>query len=121
MGFAIPISDVEELIKTLINGENDTTGPSLGIEGYMTNSGNIASYRLPEGFYISKITTGGNADKSEIEIGNIITEIDNNKITSIETIKKVLNKKQKGDNVILKIKYASRNEYKEKEITIALN
>ena len=121
MGFAIPISDVENIIKDLINGKNDTGGLTLGIEGYMTNSGNIASYRLPEGFYVSAITKDGNADKSELEIGNIITEIDNNKVTSLENIKKVLNKKEKGDNVKLKIKYASRNEYKEKEITITLN
>ena len=117
MGFAIPISDVESLIEDLINGKNDEGRVTLGIEGYMTNSG----YRLPEGFYVSSITDGGNADKSDLEIGNIITEIDNNKVTSIETIRKVLNKKEKGDKVTLKIKYASKNEYKEKEITITLN
>ena len=120
MGFAIPISDVEELIKILIKGENDTGGLTLGIEGYMTNSVSVASYKLPEGFYISAITKNGNAEKSELEIGNIIIEIDSNKVTSLETIKKVLNKKEKGDTVKLKIKYASRNEYKDKEITITL-
>ena len=121
MGFAIPITDVEELIKKLINGENDSESLTLGIEGYMTNSGNIANYKLPEGFYISSIIKDGNADKSELEIGNIITEIDNNKVTSLDTIKKVLNKKEKGDKVTLKIKYTSRNEYKEKEIILTLN
>ena len=121
MGFAIPISDVEDIIEKLINGENDTGGLTLGIEGYMTNSGNIASYRLPEGFYVSTIVSGGNAEKSDLEIGNIITEIDGNKVTSLEVIRKVLNKKEQGDEVTLKVKYASRNEYKEKEITITLN
>ena len=121
MGFAIPISDVEELIKILIKGENDTGGVTLGIEGYMTNVGNIASYRLPEGFYVSSIIKDGNADKSDLAIGNIIIEIDNNKVTSLETIKKILNKKNKGDKVTLKVKYADRNEYKEKEIIIELN
>ena len=121
MGFAIPISDVKELIETLIKGNNDSAALTLGISGYMTNSGDIANYNLPEGFYVSSIVSGGNADKSELEIGNIITEIDNNKITSVETIKKVLNKKDKGDIVTLKVKYASRNEYKEKEIVITLN
>ena len=121
MGFAIPISDVETIIKDLINGKNDEGGVRLGIEGYMTNSGLISSYNLPEGFYISTITKGGNAENSELEIGNIITEIDSTKITSIDTLRKVLNKKEKGDQVTLKIKYASRNEYKEKEVTITLN
>ena len=59
--------------------------------------------------------------KSELEIGNIITEEDGSKVTSIESIRKVLNSKNKGDKIVLKVKYASRNEYKEKEITIELN
>ena len=121
MGFAIPISDVEEIIEKLIKGENDEGALTLGIEGYMTNSGDIVNYRLPEGFYISAITKDGNADKTELEIGNILTEIDGNKITSVETIKKVLNQKNKGDKVTLKVKYVSKNEYKEKEIIITLN
>ncbi len=121
MGFAIPISDVESIIKTLINGKDDEGGVLLGIEGYMTTSGSIASYNLPKGFYVSAITKNGNADKSELEIGNIITEIDNNEVTSIETIRKVLNKKEKGDKITLKVKYVSRNTYKEKTITITLN
>ena len=121
MGFAIPISDVEDIIQTLIKGENDTANLTLGIEGYMTNSGNLVNYGLPEGFYVSKIVSGGNADKSELDIGNIITEIDNNKVTSLETIKKILNNKNKNEKVTLKIKYPNRNEYKEKEITITLN
>ena len=120
MGFAIPISDVESIIEKLIKGENDDSGVTLGVEGYMTNSGMISNYKLPEGFYISSITKGSNAENSELEIGNIITEIDNTKITSFETLKKVISKKEKGDKVTIKIKYASRNEYKEKEITITL-
>ena len=121
MGFAIPISDVESIIKELINGKNDEGGVSLGIEGYITNSQVTANYNLPEGFYISKIVSGGNADKSELEIGNIITKIDNKKVNSIETIKKVLNDKEKGDKVKLTVSYASKNEYKEKEVTVTLN
>ena len=121
MGFAIPISDVEPIIETLIKGENDNSGVLLGIEGYMTTSSTLSNYRMPEGLYVSVITDGGNASKSELEIGNIITEIDNNKVTSIDVIRKVLNKKSKGDKVTLKVKYVSRNEYKEKEIIVELN
>ena len=121
MGFAIPISDVESVIKNLINGKDDNEGLSLGIEGYMTNEGAIANYNLPSGFYISGIQAGSNASKSELEIGNIITEIEGNKVTSVNTIRKVLNKKEKGETIKIKIKYASKNEYKEKEITITLS
>ena len=117
MGFAIPISDVKDILENLINGENDDSAMTLGIEGYMTNS----NYRLPSGFYISSITEGGNADSSELEIGNIITEVDGNQVTSVDTIKKVLNQKNKGDKITLKVMYVSKNEYKEKEVTIKLS
>ena len=121
MGFAIPISDIESIIETLIKGEDDKGGVLLGIEGYMTNSDTLSGYNLPEGFYVSAISKDGNAYASDLEIGNIIIEIDGNKVTSLESIKKVLNKKEKGDKVKLKVKYASRNEYKEKEITITFS
>ncbi len=121
MGFAIPISNVQEIIKDLINGKNGEGALTLGIEGYMTNSTGIANYGLPEGFYIKAISKDGNASNSDLEIGNIITEIDNQKVTSLNVIKKVLNQKNKGDTVTLKVKYPNRNEYKEKEIKITLN
>ena len=121
MGFAIPISDVENIIKDLINGKDDEGALTIGIEGYMTNSNEIMSYGMPTGFYVSAITKGGNAEKSDLDIGNIITEIDGNKVTSLNVIKKVLDKKEKGDKVTLKVKYPSRNEYKEKEIVIVLS
>ena len=122
MGFAIPISDVKTLIEQLIKGENDTSDNlTLGIEGYMTTSQEMAAYRLPTGIYVSSITPGSNASKSELEVGDIITQIDNIEITSIDSIKKVLNQKEKGSKVTLKIKYISRNEYKDKDVIVTLN
>ena len=121
MGFAIPISDVKSIIETLIKGENDDSGVSFGIEGYMTNTGYMANYQFPNGFYVSSIVDGGSASKSELEIGNIITEADNTPITSVETFRKILYKKEKGDTIVLKVKYVSGNEYKEKEIKVLLN
>ena len=120
MGFAIPISEVETLIQTLIKGENDTKALLLGIQGYMTDT-MATNYNLPQGLYIAAINSGSNADKAGLEIGNIITKIDDTTVDSIDDIRKVLNKKEKGDTAILKIKYASGNEYKEKEVKVTLN
>ena len=120
MGFAIPISDVEKIIQELIKGNNDEGGVTLGIEGNMTTNYS-KSDEVPDGFYIMAISKDGNAAKSELEIGNIITEIEGKKVESVETIKKVLNKKEKGDKVTLKVAYANKNEYKEKEIVVELN
>lgn len=114
MGFAIPISDIKEVINTLINGEDDQEGLSLGIEGYMMTN------NTQTGFYVSQIIKDSNAYNSELEIGNIIIKIDNEDVTSISTFKKVLNKKQSGDSITLLVKYPEKNEYKEKEIIVTL-
>lgn len=116
MGFAIPITDIDSLITTLMNGEEETK-PVLGIEGYMTSN---SYYNLPEGFYISKITEGGGADKAGLEIGNIITEIEGIKIKTFSDLSDVLYEKEPGDKVKLKIKYADGREYKEKEVEVTL-
>jgi serine protease Do len=121
MGFAIPISDVEEIITALMNGKKPEEGIKLGIEGYMTTDPQIAMYNFPEGFYVANIIKDSNAYNSELEIGNIITEVDGKKVESVETISGVLASKKKGDKVKLKVKYISNREYKEKEISIKLS
>ena len=118
MGFAIPISDVKDLITDLMNGKEESSGMTLGIEGYMTNSSNISGYNLPVGFYISNITEGGYADKNNLEIGYIITKIDNKEVSSVNDIKNVLYEKKVGDTITLKVKYPSGRTYVEKDIEI---
>ncbi len=118
MGFAIPISDVKDLITDLMNGKEDIEGMTLGIEGYMTNSSNLSGYNFPIGFYITNIEKGSYADEFNLEIGYIITEIEGNKVLSIDDIRNVLYRKKKGDFVIIKVKYPSSRNYIEKEVTI---
>ena len=122
MCFAIPISDVEEIIKELIKGNNDESGVLLGIEGAMTSQISIQGKdNAPDGFYISAIASGSNADNSDLQVGDIITHVEGEKVTSVETIRKALSKKKKGDSIKLTIQYADRKEYKTKDITVKLN
>ncbi len=117
MGFAIPISDVKDLIESLINGEGDNTG-SIGVEGNIINN----NYNnIPTGFYISKIVEGSGADKANLEIGNIITKINGNEINDRSDIKSILNDLKKGDVVTLTVSYANGREYKEKEVKVTLS
>lgn len=118
MGFAIPITDIDELITTLMNGETEKKAV-LGVEGYMTNENN--TYNLPTGFYISKITKGGGADKAGLDIGNIITKIEGEEIETFSDLSDILYKKKPGDKVKLTIKYAEGREYKEKKVTVTLS
>ena len=119
MGFAIPISDVKELIETLMNGKEDTTDASIGIQGYIISEDN--QYNYPAGFYIMSIVEGSGAEKAGLEIGNIITEINGNKVKSLNDIQDVIYEKKKGEKVELTIKYVSGRQYKEKKVNVELS
>ena len=116
MGFAIPISDVKDLIETLMNGEEDQGGGTMGIEGYIVNKSD-----LPQGFIISKVVDGSGADQAGLEVGNIITKIDGKAVSSISVIQSVLNNKNKGETVKLVVSYADKKSYKEKEVEVTLS
>ena len=120
MGFAIPISDVKDLINQLMNGVDDLSGGTIGVEGFMTTDFENTS-NLPKGFYIQKITKGSGADKAELEIGNIITEIDGKKVEEFSVISEYLDGKNKGEEIELTIAYPSGREYKEKTVKVKLS
>ena len=121
MGFAIPITDVKELITSLMNGEEDTSDASIGVEGYMVTEQQSKQYNMPIGFYISKIVDGSGADKSELEIGNIITGIDGVEVKEFSDLTNEIDKHKKGDKVKLKVSYPSGRQYKEKQIEVTLS
>ena len=120
MGFAIPITDVKELITSLMNGEEDKSDGTIGVEGYMITEENN-SYGMPTGFYISKIVKDSGADKAGLEIGNIITEIEGNKVKNFSDLRDVIYSKKKGEKIKLKISYTNKREYKEKEVEVTLS
>lgn len=121
MGFAIPITDVKELIEGLMNGEEiDDSDVVLGIEGYIITEAQSKAYNMPQGFYISKVTEGKGAEKAGIEMGNIVTEIEGKKVESIEIIKNILLDKKSGDKIKVKVSYIAKNKYNEKEVEVTL-
>ncbi len=120
MGFAIPISDVKDLITSLMNGEEDKSDAAIGIEGYIITASQSESYNMPQGFYISKIVEGGGADKAGLEIGNIITEINGTKVEDVDDIRDIVYDSKKGDVVTLKISYINGKKYNEKTVEVTL-
>ncbi len=123
MGFAIPITDVSELITRLMNGENltDKERGYLGVSGYVITEAYSEAYSLPQGFYISSIVEGSGADKAKLEIGNIITAINGKSVGQFSDISKILEMKKAHEEVTLKVKYISGREYKEKEVKLTLS
>ena len=124
MGFAIPISDVKELIEKLMNGETPSEDKKgyLGISGYMNDAETAKESGLPIGFYITEVTKGGGAEKAGIQKYDIVTKIDGKDVTSFEVIETHLADKQAGDKVKLTITYQNRRgSYKTEDVTVTLS
>ena len=125
MGFAIPISDVKDLITDLMNGKGDTSestqGGTIGVEGHMITEAQSKSYGVPVGFYIDKVNKGSGAEKAGLEIGNIITSVEDKDVTTFESMKEVISSKKKGEKVKLTISYVKGNSYKEKTVEVTVS
>ena len=124
MGFAIPISDVSDLITKLMNGETlaeDKRG-YLGVSGYMNDEETAKESKLPVGFYVTEIVKGSGAEKAGIQVYDIITKIDGKDVTSFEIIENVLKEKQAGDKVKITLLYENRTgNWKQEEVTVTLS
>ena len=121
MGFAIPISDVSELIESLMNGKEDKADAQIGIEGYMITEAQSKYNNSPIGFYISKVVENSGADKAGLEMGNIVTKINGKEVTDVTVITDIVYGAKKGDKVTLTIAYIKRNKYEEKEVEVTLS
>ena len=121
MGFAIPITNIKDLVTSLMNGEKDTSDAQIGIEGYIITEEQSKNFNMSVGFYISKITEGSGADKANLEIGNIITEVEGNKVKSLTDITDVLYSKKKGEKITIKVSYPDGKKYSEKNFEVTLS
>lgn len=99
MGFAIPISDALPVIKQLIE-KGYASHPALQVSIDDRYTEEYASFKgMPAGCYISKVQSGGSAEKAGIKAGDIITAINKTKIVNSLELTHQLFKYQPGDKI----------------------
>ena len=126
MGYAIPISDANEVIETLMNRTTRAKVPEkeqgyLGIQGVDVTSDSAQMYNMPTGVYIAEVVRKGGADKAGISKGSIITKFDGITIDSMATLQEQLKYFRAGEEVEVVIQVpASNGEYEEQTVTVTL-
>lgn len=123
MGYAIPISDITDILNDLMSKETKTKVDEaergvLGILG-QTVSTQMAQY-MPEGVYVYEITEGSGAEKAGLSSGFIITEIEGTDVDSIEELQEQLQYYKVGETVELTIEVPSRTGYVEEKVNVTL-
>ena len=108
MGYAIPISRVYDIIDNLMNQTTRTKVDSykqgtIGIKGINVTSDVQEKYNLPEGIYVSEVTSGSAAEKAGITSGSVITKFDGKSVTDIESLQDLLQYYKAGETVELTV------------------
>lgn len=126
MGYAIPISDVLDILNELMNKETRTKVPesqrgALGIMGRTVDAQTSQYYNMPEGVYVSELVEGGGAEKAKLPVYSVITEIDGYDVDSMEELQEELQYYKAGETVELTIMVQGRNGYTEEKVKVTLS
>jgi len=77
-------------------------------------------YGIPEGVYVSEVTSGGAAEAAGIIKGDVITKFDGKKITDIDQLKDLLQYYAAGETVEVTLKSAQNGTYNERTVSLTL-
>ena len=126
MGYAIPISDVLDVLNELMNKKTRIKVPEgqrgvIGIMGRTVDSQTSQYYNMPEGIYVSELVEGGGAEKAQLPIYSVITEIDGYDVDSMEELQEELQYYRAGATVELTIMVQGRDGYTEEKINVTLS
>lgn len=106
IGFAIPINIVKPIIESYQN-TGDFQEAKIGIYAYDTEvipyleTGTSSSFQ--EGIYVTEITKNGPAETAGVKESDIITQIDNVELKTMNDLREYIYTKKPNDEVTLKI------------------
>lgn len=104
IGFALPINLVKESIDNFrATGEFDR--PYLGLAYQMISKQAALLNEVPQGAYVQALVENGPAAKAGVRVGDIIMEIDGQKLNDEKnaTLINIINKKKIGDEVKISV------------------
>lgn len=126
MGYAIPISQVEEIIGDLMTRQtrsivDEKEQGFLGITGVDVTAENNETFGMPVGVFVNSVIEGLAADKAGIKRGYIITKLDGYSVSTIAQLQERLRYYKDGEKVVVTVQIPENNKYTEKEFTAVLS
>ena len=125
MGYEIPISDVEDIIGSLMTVETREAvdESEQGLLGVMIKdvTSDMTGYGMPQGIYVDSVEEGSAAEKAGIKKGYIITKFDNYPVKTSTQLKERLTYYKAGETKTITVQVPSEDGYKEKELKIKLD
>lgn len=103
--FAVPSNITRKIIEDILEFGNVQRG-ILGIEGVELNSKAAAEFGVKEtqGFYVNKVNKNSGAEKAGLQKGDVVVQIDNQRIASFAEMSGYLSSKRPNDEVQVMVK-----------------
>lgn len=122
MGFAIPINTAIPIINDIVKAQNVSEDEQayLGIKGTNVTSEYAQYYNLPEGIYVSSVTSGSPADKAGIKKGDVIVKYKGKDVTTMDGLQEKMALCKAGDKAEITVKRADNGEYKSVTCSVTL-
>ena len=99
LGFAIPSATVKDIVDQIISQGYVSGRPTMGICGETLSNFYQHYYRLPAGLYITEVETDSYAYYAGVEPGDLLLQVDDTRILSMDDLNSVLYRHQVGDTV----------------------
>ena len=98
IGFAIPMNDVVGIIKDLIEHGYVTGKPNVGVLLDDIDA-NALHYGIPDGAEVMAILEGSCAQKAGLQVGDIVTKVNDTAITSVTALQDAVKIYRAGEKV----------------------
>lgn len=123
MGYAIPISNVSDIITNLMNEEprtqvSDDEKGYLGISGQDIDASMSKVYGMPEGVLVAYVQEGSAAEQAGLQKHDIICAIDGTEVSSFEKLREEIGYYAAGEQAELTVERLENGQYTEKKITV---
>ena len=105
LGFAIPINDVSSMIQDIMTNGYVSNRAYLGATIGSLNASMAQQYRydITEGAFVYSVEAGGPADQAGLQLGDVITAIDDTEITSLDDLTAARKSYTAGDTSTLTV------------------
>lgn len=125
IGYAIPVSGVQEILDELMNRKTRSEVAEekrgyLGIQGTTVDEDAAAAFGMPKGVYVYKILKDGAAADSQLREKDIITKLDGMTVKSMQELQKFLKGYEAGETIELLVQRQEDGQYKEIQIPVTL-
>jgi serine protease Do len=109
IGFAIPINDVKDMVKDIIEKGYVSGKPNVGI---IMNDvpADAQRYGIPAGASVAAVLEGACGDKAGLQVGDIITAVGDTPVTSSKQLSSLVKEYKAGDTVSFTVYRDGQNQ-----------